>query len=106
MTQSNRPDYRGKPVDFLLAALQSLDWFERAEAARTLCNMGSQATDNLESLLALRYDPSYLVRLQVVRATFHLGEASEQVISILREMITDENEIVRSYASEALKKFE
>jgi HEAT repeat protein len=100
---ARRPDFGDKPVDFLLNSLQSADWYERAEAARTLCNRKVAGKDVFDKLVSLRNDPCYFVRIQVVRATSHLDGEVEQVKAILNDMLGDENEIVRSYAEAALK---
>jgi hypothetical protein len=88
-------------VDQLIAMLSSLDHFERAEAARQLCNMGKEAIKALPTLLALHNDPWYQVRIQVPRAIIHIEACPDEAAEVLNSLVEDEDETVRLYAKEA-----
>lgn len=88
-------------VGELIELLSSPDHFDRAEAARQLCNMGKDAIEALPVLLSLYNDPWYQVRIQVPRAIIHMGTRSDEATGILHKLLDDEDEIVRLYAKEA-----
>jgi HEAT repeat protein len=68
--------------------------------------MGAGAKPALPALLALCEDPDYLIRVQVIRATYCIGAEPEQAVPILLSMLNNEDEIVRAYAAEALQRFD
>lgn len=88
-------------VERLMTMLSSPDHFDRAEAARQLCNMGKEAIMALPALLNLFKDPWYQVRIQVPRAIIRMQPRPEQVAEILSSLLDDEDETVRLYAREA-----
>lgn len=85
----------------LLAMLASPDGFDRAEAAKQLCNLGKEASNAGPAIPNLNNDPSYLVRIQVPRAVIHFEIQSQEALNILDRLVNDENEIVKEYAKEA-----
>jgi HEAT repeat protein len=86
-------------MPLLIRSLSSMDKFERAEAARELCNSGHR--EALATLLKLCEDPWYQVRIQVPRAMILLGARMSDVAEILRLLSKDSDESVRCYATEA-----
>jgi HEAT repeat protein len=90
-----------RSIDELMAMLTSPDHFDRAEAARHLCNMGNKAIKALPALLALHNDPWYQVRIQVPRTIIHMEVHPDEAAKVLNKLLNDDNESVRAYAKEA-----
>jgi len=90
-----------RSIDQLVEMLSSIDCFERAEAARQLCNMGNEAIKALPALLSLYNDPWYQVRIQVPRAIIHMEVCPDKVAEVLNNLLNDADKSVRLYAQEA-----
>jgi HEAT repeat protein len=90
-------------VEQLVTMLSAPDHFDRAKAARLLCNRGKEAIRALPALLAMHSDPWYQVRIQVPRAIIHMGAGSAEAVEVLNKLLEDEDESVRLFAREALR---
>jgi HEAT repeat protein len=91
----------GTSFDQFMEMLSSPDHFDRAEAARQICNMGKTAVKALPALLALHNDSWYQVRIQVPRAIIHMEARLDEVAEVLNRLLRDDDETVRLYAKEA-----
>ena len=101
MITENKDRTARHSLDQLLAMLSSSNHFDRAEAARQICNMGKDAVRALPAVLALVNDPWYQVRIQIPRAIIHMEARSDDAVEVLNRLLEDEDETVRLYAKEA-----
>jgi HEAT repeats len=92
-------------VPELIGFLSRSHYLDRAGSARQLVNRKEQPEIVWPHLLAARADESWMVRMQVPRATVHLGVLADQAIPVLREMLDDHDAVVQSYSAWALERF-
>jgi hypothetical protein len=90
-----------KPLGELIARLSNPDRFRRAVAVQQLVENGRAGA--WPSLSALRDDPFWAVRLEVVRGTFCLGVPTEEAVPLLRHFLDDPDSLVRRYAKWTLE---
>jgi HEAT repeat protein len=92
-------------VPELIGFLDSPHYGVRSQVARELVNRKEQPETVWPHLLARRSDESWMVRLQVPRATVHLNVPGEHAIPVLQELLNDPDGVVRSYTVWALEQF-
>jgi hypothetical protein len=91
-------------VPELLELLDSPHYGRRAQAARELANRKEQPALVWPRLAARHTDETWMVRMQIPRAAIHLGIPAERAVPLLRELLGDEDEVVRGYAAWALRR--
>lgn len=78
---------------------------QRLDAARLLCRMKQSATVALPSLIALRDEEDWTLRLQAVRAVRMIAKGDDFVLDVLTALSNDTNQFVARDAREGIHEF-